>query len=91
MAINSGFETTTLKKENQLTFPALYIWRVPEDSCCGAIYIFTNENTCVCMIPGESQKPDAIGEASSGDVIKCTDSRWRRLAVGERIFLENSD
>jgi hypothetical protein len=91
MAINSGFETTTLKKENQLTFPALYIWTVPGDSCYGAIYIFTNENTCVCVMPGKLQNQEVIGDSSSGDTICCTDSRWRRLAVGERIFLENSD
>lgn len=89
MAIKSGFETTAIKKENQLTFPALYIWTVAEDDCFGSVNLFINEYTSTYIINGKRKQP-TVGTSTNG-MTSCNDPRWRRLAIGERIFLENSD
>jgi hypothetical protein len=91
MAIKSEIETTVFKKENQLTFPALYIW-AEKGEYFGEVVLFSSYTSSVVLL---STKNSSLLSAKIGffsDCKKdCRDIGWRRLAVGERIFLENSD
>jgi hypothetical protein len=90
MSIKSGFESpnkTTTQKE--LTFPALYVWTVAKDRCYGQVNLFVDEISGFCVILGK-EKIDNLGYFNS-NLVRCTDPKWRRLAIGERIYLENED
>jgi hypothetical protein len=90
MSIKSGFDSsnrTTVQKE--LTFPALYVWTVPKDMCYGQVNLFIDEISGFCVVVGKGNI-DNLGYFNSS-LVSCTDPKWRRLAVGERIYLENED
>ena len=97
MSIKSGFEPFNTQKSKELTFPALYIWK-RDDQYFGEVVLFTDETEGFVVISPRPrvgyivpEEDCRVGDVCSDRVSCITNPNWRRLAIGERIYLENED